>query len=384
MCGIVGAISEQNIERVLLDGLKRLEYRGYDSAGLAVLNRKQQFQRLRTRGKVRELENLLNQSLIQGYSGIAHTRWATHGVPSEQNAHPLSSHDEILLVHNGIIENHEPLRQFLIEEGYQFVSETDSETVVHLIHYYLKLTQDLLQATQKTIAQLEGAFALGIMSIAHPERIIAVRHGCPLVIGKGVNENFFASDPLALLAATKQFSYLEDGDIAVVTKDNIEIHSAEGVIERPFQQLDYTLDAVDRGEYRHFMYKEIFDQPQALLTSLEGRLGKEHILESAFGLSAKAIFQQVENVQIVACGTSLHAGLVARYWLESLSGIPCSVEIASEFRYRKTVVQPNTLFIALSQSGETADTLAALRLSKKMGYLSSLAICNVAESSLIR
>lgn len=385
MCGIVGAISEQNIERVLLDGLKRLEYRGYDSAGLAVLNRKQNFQRLRTRGKVRELENLLNQSVIQGQAGIAHTRWATHGVPSEQNAHPLSSHDEILLVHNGIIENHERLREFLREKGYQFLSETDSETVVHLLHYHLQSIPDLLQATKKTIAELEGAFALGIMSLKNPEQIIAVRHGCPLVIGKGVNENFFASDPLALLSVTKQFTYLEDGDIANVTKNSIEIYSEDGnKTERPFHQLEYTLDAVDRGEYRHFMCKEIFEQPQSLLTSLEGRLGKQHILDSAFGLTANAIFKRVENIQIVACGTSLHAGMVARYWLESFAEIPCTVEIASEFRYRKTVVKPNTLFITLSQSGETADTLAALRMSKKMGYLSSLAICNVPESSLIR
>lgn len=385
MCGIVGAISERNVERILLNGLKKLEYRGYDSAGIAIINRQQQFQRLRTQGKVRELETLLNNTVLQGTLGIAHTRWATHGAPSEQNAHPLISNDEVLLVHNGIIENHDKLKLFLLEQGYQFCSETDSETVVHLLHYHLKSTSDLLTATQQTVALLEGAYALGILSVRHPDRIIAVRNGCPLVIGKGIDENFFASDPLALLPVTKEVAYLEDGDIAELTRDAIHIYGADGRrVERKFHQLDFTVDATERGEHRHFMSKEIFDQPQAILTALEGRINKKQILESAFGLPANKIFKKLNHISIVACGTSYHAGMVARYWLESLAGISCSVEIASEFRYRKSVVPENSLFVTLSQSGETADTLAALRLAKKIGFLSTLSICNVPESSLIR
>ncbi len=386
MCGIVGAIAERSIKQILLDGLKRLEYRGYDSAGFAILTPTHQLERLRTSGKVRELENAASNSTIDGNIGIAHTRWATHGVPSEENAHPLVSHNDIAVVHNGIIENHETLKTFLLEQGYKFSSETDTETVVHLIHYHLKQTGDLLIATQQTVAKLEGAYALGILSASFPDRIIAVRHGSPLVIGKGdSNENFFASDPLALLSTTNKFIYLEEGDIADITKTAIAIcdihHNA---VERKIHHLDLKLDSTDRGKFRHYMMKEIFEQPQAVMTNLEGRLGKNTILDSAFGLSATKIFQQVQHVQLIACGTSYHAAMVARYWLESLAGIPCSVEVASEFRYRKVMVQPNSLFVTLSQSGETADTLAALRLAKKLGYLSSLAICNVAESSLIR
>lgn len=385
MCGIVGAIAERSVERILIDGLKRLEYRGYDSAGLAIITPDKTFQRLRKQGKVRELENLLNQTTLNGNSGIAHTRWATHGAPSEQNAHPLMSNDEFVLVHNGIIENHEKLKAFLIEKGYQFLTETDSETVVHLLHYHFKSTNDLLAATKKTIADLEGAFALGIMSVHNPERIIAVRHGSPLVVGKGSGENFFASDPLALLSVTKQFAYLEEGDIADVTRNSIEIYNSSGErVLRKIHQLDMNADIAERGEHRHFMSKEIFEQPRAIITNLEGRLNNNRLLDSAFGLSANEIFQKVNHVQFVACGTSYHAAMVARYWLEALTGIPCSVEVASEFRYRKAVVQPNSLFVTLSQSGETADTLAALRLAKKSGFLSSLAICNVPESSLVR
>lgn len=385
MCGIVGAIAERNIEKILVDGLKKLEYRGYDSAGLAVITPQNKFQRLRKQGKVKELENLLNQSTVNGNAGIAHTRWATHGVPSEQNAHPLISNDEFVLVHNGIIENHDELKTFLMAEGYQFSSETDSETIVHLLHHHFKTTKDFLAATQKTVADLEGAYALGIMSVHNPERIIAVRHGSPLVIGKGSGENFFASDPLALLSLTKQFTYLEEGDIADVTRNSIQIYAANGrQVERKVHHLELTADVTERGEHPHFMHKEIFEQPQAIITNLEGRLSKNSLLESAFGIQAKEIFRAVEHVQFVACGTSYHAAMVARYWMEALTGIPCSVEVASEFRYRKTVVQKNTLFVTLSQSGETADTLAALRIAKKSGYLSSLTICNVPESSLTR
>ncbi len=386
MCGIVGALAEHSIKQILIDGLKRLEYRGYDSAGLAILTHQHQLERLRTQGKVRELENLIAHSTIDGNIGIAHTRWATHGIPSEKNAHPLVSHDDIALVHNGIIENHETLKNFLLEQGYQFNSETDTETVVHLIHYHLQKTGDLLLATQQTVAKLEGAYALGIVSSKFHDRLIAVRHGSPLVIGKGKNnENFFASDPLALLSVTNQFIYLEEGDIADITKKAVTIYNNHNEqVERKIHQVDLKLDSMSRGKFRHYMMKEIFEQPQAVITNLEGRLGKDTILDSTFGLSATKIFQQVQHVQLIACGTSYHAAMVARYWLESLAGIPCSVEVASEFRYRKVIVQPNSLFVTLSQSGETADTLAALRLAKKLGYLSSLAICNVPESSLIR
>lgn len=385
MCGIVGAVAKRSIKQILLDGLKRLEYRGYDSAGLAILNSKHQLERLRTQGKVCELENLVAKSHIDGNTGIAHTRWATHGAPSEENAHPLMSYNEIALVHNGIIENHEELKTFLLAKGYQFDSATDTETVVHLLHFYLQETGDLLKATQQTVAKLEGAYALGIIAARFPERLIAVRHGSPLVIGKGNHENFFASDPLALLSTTKQFIYLEEGDIADISLTSIDIYDATGKsISRKIHQVNLSLNSMDRGKFRHYMLKEIYEQPQATLTNLEGRLGKDTILESAFGLPAKKIFQEVQHVQLIACGTSYHAAMVARYWLESLAGIPCSVEVASEFRYRKTVVPPNSLFVTLSQSGETADTLAALRLAKKIGYLSTLAICNVPESSLIR
>jgi glutamine---fructose-6-phosphate transaminase (isomerizing) len=384
MCGIVGAVAERNIEKVLVDGLKRLEYRGYDSAGIAVIDSDQELQRMRSKGKVKELENALNKSFLRGNTGIAHTRWATHGAPSELNAHPLTSANEIALVHNGIIENHDVLRAKLIKDGYQFTSETDTETIVHLLHHHYQKSSDLLAATKATVAELEGAYALGIISARDPDRLIAVRHGSPLVIGKGVGENFIASDPLALTALTQEFIYLEDNDIADLSRGDFTIYSHGEKVERKFHTLENTNDIVDRGEYRHFMNKEIAEQPQAIAACLEGRLGKTQVLDSAFGFIAKEIFTQVKHVQIVACGTSYHAAQVARYWLEGLAGIPCAVEVASEFRYRNPVVQGNTLFVCLSQSGETADTLAALRLAKTSGYLSTLAICNVTESSLTR
>lgn len=385
MCGIVGAVSERNIEKILIKGLKRLEYRGYDSAGLAVLDVNNALLRLRTQGKVRELENALANSDLHGTTGIAHTRWATHGAPSEHNAHPLTSHDQFALVHNGIIENHDVLRKKLLEKGYSFSSETDTETVVHLLHFHYQNSQDFLIATQKTVAELEGAYALGITSSLHPGELIAVRHGSPLVIGQGIVENFFASDPLALSPFTKQFIYLEDGDVVKITRHSIDIFDAETKpVERKLHNLELNFDVTDRGEHRHYMSKEIFEQPNAIAANLEGRITKNAILESAFGMQAKELFGRTQHVQLVACGTSYHAAMVARYWIEALAGIPCSVEVASEYRYRKTVVPKNSLFVTLSQSGETADTLAALRLAKKMGFLSSLAICNVPESSLVR
>ncbi len=387
MCGIVGAVAERSIEKVLLEGLKRLEYRGYDSAGIAVINGDNKIERLRTQGKVRELETLLNQSPLTGNSGIAHTRWATHGEPSEYNAHPLISHDEFALVHNGIIENHDALRHFLREQGYKFSSQTDSETIVHLLHYHFQKTNDLLKATFATVQQLEGNYALGIAATKFPDQLIAVRHGCPLIVGQGEGEgeNFFGSDTFALSHVAKQFYYLEDGDIANVTKKTIDIYSKDGKkVDRKLQTPEINYDAGDRGEHRHYMSKEIFEQSRALTSNLEGRLGNNCVLDTAFGLHAKKLFQEVRHVQLVACGTSYHAAMVARYWIEELAGVPCSVEVASEFRYRKNVVPANSLFVTISQSGETADTLAALRLAKKIGYLSSLAICNVPESSLVR
>lgn len=384
MCGIVGAVAERNIEKILIDGLKRLEYRGYDSAGLAVIDINKELQRIRSKGKVKELEYALSKTSVRGSNGIAHTRWATHGAPSEQNAHPLISTDEIAIVHNGIIENHDDLRQKLIKLGYHFTSETDTETVVHLLHHHYKQAGNLLTATQATVKELKGAYALGILSKREPDRLIAVRHGSPLVIGKGIGENFIASDPLALLPIIQQFIYLEDNDIADLSRDTIVIYADGKSVERKVHTLEISNDIVDRGEYRHYMSKEIAEQGHAISACLDGRLSQTSVLDSAFGLPAKAIFQQTKHIQLIACGTSYHAAQVARYWLEAFAGIPCSVEVASEFRYRKTVVQPNSLFVCLSQSGETADTLAALRLAKKIGYLATLAICNVPESSLVR
>lgn len=385
MCGIVGAVSERNVEKVLIEGLKRLEYRGYDSAGMAVTNSNKQIERIRTQGKVRELEALLTQSTLRGTSGIAHTRWATHGAPSEINAHPLMSHDQFALVHNGIIENHDELRKFLIQEGYQFSSQTDSETIVHLLHFNFKKHKDFLAATRETIKQLEGAYSLGILSVQNPDRVIAVRHGSPLVVGKGIDENFFASDSLALAHVARQFFYLEDGDIADLTPGTINIYSEQGKsVERKLKISDFSSDVAERGEHRHYMIKEIFEQPQAIASCLEGRINNNQILNSAFGLPSKEIFDNLQHIQFIACGTSYHAAMVARYWIESLTSISCSVEVASEFRYRHAVVPEKSLFVTLSQSGETADTLAALRLAKQNNYLASLAICNVPESSLVR
>lgn len=389
MCGIVGAVAERHVEKILIEGLKRLEYRGYDSAGITMLDGLGNLNRLRVLGKVSELEKGLSDpakaSALRGNTGIAHTRWATHGAPSERNAHPFISHDEISLVHNGIIENHEALRQLLQAEGYNFTSDTDSEVIVHYIHYQYKQTQDLLKAVQKAIQGLEGAYALALVSRQCPGRVIAVRHGSPLVVGKGIGENFVASDVLALLPVAQEFIYLEDRDLVDLSCDAVRIYDAKGkVVERKLNLLDGHYDMVDRGEYRHYMRKEIAEQAQAVSTCLEGRVGPTQLSEAAFGLALQNKLSEIKAVQLVACGTSYHAALVGKYWIEALTGIPASVEIASEFRYRKPVVLPQTLFITLSQSGETADTLAALRLAKKMKYLDTLAICNVPESTLTR
>lgn len=385
MCGIVGAAANRPIVRLLIDGLKKLEYRGYDSAGIAIIDEQDQLKRIRVVGKVRELENALEAHPFDGHTGIAHTRWATHGAPSEKNAHPFISHDEFALVHNGIIENHSTLRDQLQHDGYDFNSDTDTEVVVHLIHKHFKRTNDLLLAIRAAVGELKGAYALGIISKLFPNRLIAVRQGSPLVIGIGKNENFVASDPLALLSLTQQFIYLEDNDLADITVDQIKIYDInQNIIHRPQNTLTITHDSIERGPYRHFMKKEIMEQPEAIGSCLEGRVAEDHILPAIFGHKADEIFSQVEHVQFVACGTSYHAAMVARYWMESIANIPCSVEVASEFRYRDIALSKNSLFVTLSQSGETADTLAALRLAKKMNYLSTLAICNVPGSSMTR
>jgi len=385
MCGIVGAVAERNITAILIEGLKRLEYRGYDSAGLAVYTQQGELQRLRRIGKVAELEAANVAEPLIGQLGIAHTRWATHGAPTEGNAHPHFSGNEVAVVHNGIIENHEALREELKGLGYVFASQTDTEVIVHLIHHTLKTIPDLADALKAAIKRLHGAYGLALVSVKQPDRLVAARSGSPLVIGLGHGENFLASDQLALRQVTDRFMYLEEGDIAEIRRDQVKIWDQAGnAVQRETVQYHEGAEAADKGNYRHFMLKEIHEQPTVVQRTLEGRLGNDHVMVQAFGPQAAELFAKVRNVQIVACGTSYHAGMVARYWLESLAGIPCQVEVASEFRYRKVVVQPDTLFVSISQSGETADTLAALRNAKELGFLGSLAICNVGISSLVR
>lgn len=385
MCGIIGAVAQREVSSILIEGLRRLEYRGYDSAGIAVIDDQAYLHRRRSLGKVNELAASLAASPISGKIGIAHTRWATHGAPSEHNAHPHFSADIVALVHNGIIENHEELRQELQRAGYQFHSETDTEVVAHLLHQQISQGKTLLAAVQAIANRLAGAYSLAIMHKNEPEHIVAVRSGSPLVLGIGIGEHFIASDQFALLPVTRHFVYLEEGDVAEITRDNYTIYNSSGqLIKRNIQTTEIHYDGADKGPYRHFMQKEIFEQPDSVLATLEGRILKDHVLDGIFGTKAKDIFAQVERVQIAACGTSYHAGMIARYWIESIARIPCQVEIASELRYRQSVVQPNTLFVTISQSGETADTLAALRIAKQQGYLASLAICNMPESSLVR
>ncbi|MDG9884544.1 glutamine--fructose-6-phosphate transaminase (isomerizing) [Pseudomonas sp. GD04058] len=385
MCGIVGAVAERNITAILIEGLKRLEYRGYDSAGLAVFTQQGTLERRRRIGKVSELQAAVAADPLVGQLGIAHTRWATHGAPTENNAHPHFSGNELAVVHNGIIENHEVLRENLKSLGYVFSSETDTEVIVHLLHYTLKSIPDLADALKAVVKQLHGAYGLAVISAKQPDRLVAARSGSPLVIGLGLGENFLASDQLALRQVTDRFMYLEEGDIAEIQREQVRIWDTNGnVVQREVVQYHEGAEAADKGEYRHFMLKEIHEQPTVVQRTLEGRLGADHVMVQAFGPKAAELFAKVRNVQIVACGTSYHAGMVARYWLEELAGIPCQVEVASEFRYRKVVVQPDTLFVSISQSGETADTLAALRNAKELGFLGSLAICNVGISSLVR
>lgn len=384
MCGIVGAVAERNITAILLEGLKRLEYRGYDSAGVAVFTNDETLERMRRPGKVSELDAALAEHPLVGRLGIAHTRWATHGAPCERNAHPHFSGD-IAVVHNGIIENHEALREQLKALGYVFTSDTDTEVIAHLLSHKLKDQPDLTVALKATVKELHGAYGLAVINAKQPDRLVAARSGSPLVIGLGLGENFLASDQLALRQVTDRFMYLEEGDIAEIRRDNVQIWDVTGnAVERQTVQYSDGAEAADKGEFRHYMLKEIHEQPAVVQRTLEGRLSNDQVLVQAFGPQAAELFAKVRNVQIVACGTSYHAGMVARYWLEELAGIPCQVEVASEFRYRKVVVQPDTLFVTISQSGETADTLAALRNAKELGFLASLAICNVGISSLVR
>jgi glucosamine--fructose-6-phosphate aminotransferase (isomerizing) len=385
MCGIVGAIAERNVVPILMEGLRRLEYRGYDSAGIAVLNGTARLKRLRTVGKVKMLQDAIEADPTHGKVGIAHTRWATHGVPSERNAHPHLSHDGLAIVHNGIIENHEELRDELKKLGYAFTSETDTEVIAHRVHHHLQSQKDLFKAVRATVAELEGAYALAVVSEAEPERIILAREGCPVVVGLGVDENFVASDVAALLPVTRRFMFLEEGDVADIRRTSIKVLDKNGnSVDRPVRESELSADAAEKGQYRHFMLKEIHEQARAVADTLAERVANGRLLEAAFGPAATEIFRRVEHVHIIACGTSYHSGVVARYFIEQICKVPCTVEIASEYRYRNPVVPKNSLFVTISQSGETADTLAALRLAKQAGYLSSLAICNVPESSLVR
>jgi len=384
MCGIVGAIAERNVTPILMEGLRRLEYRGYDSAGIA-LEDGGTLQRVRREGKLRHLEDALAESPLKGFLGIAHTRWATHGAPSEINAHPHISGTNVAVVHNGIIENHDALRAELAAEGYEFTSETDSEVVAHRVRFHLTKLGNLLDAVRATVVELKGAYALVVMDANDPDALVLARSGGPVVIGLGIEENFVASDITALLPVTRRFQFLENGDVALVRRRSIEIFDANGkAVERRIIESELTADAAERGRFRHYMQKEIHEQSIALAETLEGRIDDGQVLDNVFGPDANEILAAVEGVHIVACGTSYHAGLVARYQLEELARLPCMVEIASEYRYRRPVVLSKTLFVVISQSGETADTLAALQAAQELGYLASLAICNVAESSLVR
>jgi glucosamine--fructose-6-phosphate aminotransferase (isomerizing) len=385
MCGIVGVAAQRNVIPLLINGLQRLEYRGYDSAGVAVQTDQALLERVRKVGKVAELMRALEETPVSGQTGIAHTRWATHGEPSEKNAHPHVCHERVAVVHNGIIENHDALRAQQQQSGYRFTSQTDTEVIVHQIDLYLDQGMELLAAVRATVVDLDGAFALGVINKEEPGRMIAARRGSPLVVGIADNEMLIASDIAALVAETQQFVFLEDGDVADIRYNGMTVYDEQGAVaERVVQTSKVTADATDKGNYDHYMLKEIYEQPRAIADTLEGRIGAQSVIEEAFGVGASEIFDKVAGVHIIACGTSYHAGMVGRYWLESIAGVPCSVEVASEFRYRHPVVRNNSLIVTLSQSGETADTLAGLHEAKRLGYGHSLAICNVPESSLVR
>ena len=384
MCGIVGAVAQRDVAEILINGLHRLEYRGYDSAGVAVVDPNHELHRVRCLGKVKALDEAVAVKPLIGGTGIAHTRWATHGEPSEANAHPHTS-GNFAVVHNGIIENHEELRELLKSRGYVFNSQTDTEVIAHLVNWEMRTASNLLEAVQKTVKQLTGAYGMVVLDREHPEHLVAARSGSPLVIGLGIGENFLASDQLALLSVTRRFIYLEEGDIAEITRRTVDIYDANGQkVEREVHESNLENDAAEKGKFRHFMQKEIYEQPNALINTMEGRILHNNVIVDAIGNGASEILEQVEHIQIVACGTSYNAGMTARYWFEALAGVSCDVEIASEFRYRKFVTRPNSLLVTISQSGETADTLAALRLAKEKGYMAALTICNVSSSSLVR
>ena len=384
MCGIVGAVAQRDVAEILINGLHRLEYRGYDSAGVAVVDPNHELHRVRCLGKVKALDEAVAVKPLIGGTGIAHTRWATHGEPSEANAHPHTS-GNFAVVHNGIIENHEELRELLKSRGYVFNSQTDTEVIAHLVNWEMRTSSTLLEAVQKTVKQLTGAYGMVVLEREHPEHLVAARSGSPLVIGLGIGENFLASDQLALLSVTRRFIYLEEGDIAEITRRTVDIYDANGQkVEREVHESNLENDAAEKGKFRHFMQKEIYEQPNALINTMEGRILHNNVIVDAIGNGAAEILEKVEHIQIVACGTSYNAGMTARYWFEALAGVSCDVEIASEFRYRKFVTRPNSLLVTISQSGETADTLAALRLAKEKGYMAALTICNVSSSSLVR
>ena len=384
MCGIVGAVAQRDVAEILINGLHRLEYRGYDSARVAVIDPNNELHRVRCLGKVKALDEAVAVKPLIGGTGIAHTRWATHGEPSEANAHPHTS-GNFAVVHNGIIENHEELRELLKSRGYVFNSQTDTEVIAHLVNWEMRTASTLLEAVQKTVKQLTGAYGMVVLDREHPEHLVAARSGSPLVIGLGIGENFLASDQLALLSVTRRFIYLEEGDIAEITRRTVDIYDANGQkVEREIHESNLENDAAEKGKFRHFMQKEIYEQPNALINTMEGRILHNNVIVDAIGNGASEILEKVEHIQIVACGTSYNAGMTARYWFEALAGVSCDVEIASEFRYRKFVTRPNSLLVTISQSGETADTLAALRLAKEKGYMAALTICNVSSSSLVR
>jgi len=385
MCGIVGAVAQRDIAEILLMGLQSLEYRGYDSAGIATIDNDGELRRIRRVGKVKELVDAVAQEGMAGGVGIAHTRWATHGEPNEQNAHPHVSTSRIAVVHNGIIENHAQLRIQLEADGYVFTSDTDTEVIAHMVDKELKSSSTLFEAVQKVVRQLEGAYGTVILDKTQPERLIVARSGSPLVIGYGVGEHFIASDQLALLPVTRKFAYLEEGDVAEITRTSVSIVDDEGnSVKRKIEESNLTNDAGDKGNYRHYMQKEIYEQPVAIQRTLEGRIANGLVLDTAFGENAGELLAKVRHVQIIACGTSYHAGMTARYWLEAFGGVSCNVEIASEYRYRESYVHENSLLVTISQSGETADTLAALRLAKEQGYMTSLTLCNSPGSSMVR
>ena len=385
MCGIVGAVSERDVQGILLEGLRRLEYRGYDSAGMAIYGPDQAISRAREVGKVEALAEVIAQSPQKGTVGIAHTRWATHGEPSRLNAHPHMSGSRLALVHNGIVENYQALRDELIAAGYEFTSQTDTEVVAHLIEQTYRKTGTLISAVKEATRRLRGAYALAVLLVDEPDHLVVCRQGSPLVIGVGIGEHFIASDQLALLPVTDRFMFLEEGDIADIQRDQVTVWDRnDNPVERSVHRYEHSADSADKGEYRHFMLKEIYEQPRVIQATMEGRITDSRVLEQALGTEAGKLLQDVSHVQIIACGTSYHAGMVARYWIEELAGVACSVEVASEFRYRKHVIQPDTLFLCISQSGETADTLAALRQAKEAGFKAALAICNVPGSSLVR